>query len=164
MPTTDGSLRFRRISKNEDRNKTKKHLKPLVNELLKSRKKPKVLVIDDWVAGGRTQELTKELFYELGRGKVNVKFGVLVGGNADVSGSMARTSGFIDFVEWHDNPYIIGVDYRNGSLKPVILNSGEDVNYRKEMYKNIRKFAKSVKERVQDKIESRFGKLVSAFR
>ncbi len=55
LPTVDGTLRFRRISKSNPENETEKHLQPLVEEMLRHRKEPRVLVLDDWALSGKTK-------------------------------------------------------------------------------------------------------------
>lgn len=139
LPTVDGSLRFRRISKSNSQEQTAKYLKPLVREILTDcdKRNPVVLVLDDWVASGSTKRETKEIFNELGEGWIDLKFGVLVGDGADVAGTIQDHD-----VEWHDNPRIIGVDYEE--FEPRITNPEESAAYRQSIIQNIDEFVNNI--------------------
>lgn len=149
LPTVDGTLRFRRFSKSNNQSNTKKHLKPLAEEIMQKskRKKPVVLVLDDWVCSGGTKSLARTLLRDLTDKKVDVKFGVLIGGEADVSGCDPGTTSYGGTVDWHDNTNMIGVEYHG--VKPRLVHSLESFEYRRRMYGSIRKFAKKLKKKVK---------------
>lgn len=149
FPTADGTLRFKRFSKSNSQSETEEHLRPLVNEMLANRKNPRVLVLDDWVASGGTKRIVYDIFDRLGKGKIKTKFGVLIGGGADISGHGQQTSGFAGVTDWRDDSNIIGIQYGKDRFgysgirgKPV--RSREAVDYRRRMYKGILKLAQDV--------------------
>jgi len=146
LPTTDGTLRFARISHSNSRNATREHLRPLVEKILEERGKARVLVLDDWVASGSTKNLTKSLFEELSNGRIEVKFGVLCGGGADIYGTRRKHS-----VEWHDRPEVIGVDYKG--MKAIMTHSREHKKFARRMAKGIRRVYKEVKEKTAKDLE-----------
>jgi len=152
LPTVDGTLRFRRFSKSNSQEQTEKYLQPLANEMLAHKKKPKVLVLDDWVCSGGTKRLAQSVFDKLGRGKIKVKFGVLLGSGADISGHGWQTSGFVGVTDWRDDSDIIGVRYGNSDFgyqgivaEPV--RSEQAIDYRQRMYKGIDKLVEKITER-----------------
>lgn len=138
LPTTDGTVRFRRISKSNNESKTQKHLAPLAKELLAVRKNPTVLVLDDWVVSGDTKRIATDAFENLSNGRIDVKFGVLQGGNADVSGNDSKSYGFAGTVDWHDDAKLIGVNY-NG-MTAQIVSTQEHLEYRRRMRTSVDNF------------------------
>ncbi len=152
LPTVDGTLRFRRISKSESQNDTEAHLRPLVEEMLEQRKRPCVLVLDDWVCSGGTKNLAKDVFYKLGKGRIEVKFGVLVGGEADISGHSSHASGFAGVTDWRDDSNIIGVRYSDShrEIRAQPVRSEQAKDYRRVMYEGIEKLARNIKNGQQD--------------
>jgi len=149
LPTADGTLRFRRFSKSNSEEETESHLAPLVEEMFEHSDNPYVLVLDDWVCSGRTQRLAKETFKKLGHGKIEVRFGVLVGHGADVSGHGGKTSNFASTTDWHDDSNTIGITYgdTNGGhgIRGRPVRSTRAFDYRKRMYKGITKLANRIK-------------------
>src|SRR3989338_8673996 len=151
LPTTDGTLRFRRISKSNSEEETEEHLRPLINEMLIKDGKQTVLVLDDWVVSGETKRIAQRVFDRLGKGRIKVKFGVLVGEGADISGHSSRTSGFAGVTDWHDNSNIIGVQYGKdawfgGGINPRPVRSEEAKSYRERMREGINKLVESIKQ------------------
>ncbi len=168
FPTADGTLRFRRFSKSNTERATEKHLQPLVDEILQQveyeertglkrllprdvRKKPTVLVLDDWVCSGGTKRLAQQTFDKLGKGRIKTKFGVLVGGGADVSGHNQQTSGFAGVTDWHDDSDIIGVKYGHDNYGSTEIRArpvrGEQArDYRRRMYEGIDKLVEKITE------------------
>lgn len=152
FPTADGTIKFRRFSKSNSQEDTEEHLQPLVDEMLEYKQRPRVLVLDDWVVSGGTQRLAREIFDKLGKGRIKVNFGVLMGAGADVSGHDSQTSGFASSTDWRDDSNIIGVRYGSDNfgysgVKARPVRSDEAMEYRKRMYNGIEKFAKLVKEK-----------------
>ncbi|MBN2052340.1 hypothetical protein JW756_02455 [Candidatus Woesearchaeota archaeon] len=144
LPTTDGTLRFRKLTKNLSREENLETLRPLVKEALTKSPNPTMLFLDDWVASGATQKMIKELVSELSKGKVDVKFGVLLGGNADISGDSSKGAfGFRGTVDWHDAPEKTGVDYRGAKPKP--LRTEESLKYRRTMMRSIETHVEKIK-------------------
>ncbi|MDO8508807.1 MAG: phosphoribosyltransferase [Nanoarchaeota archaeon] len=158
LPTSDGTLRFRRFSKSNSTKDTENHLKPLVKEMLKFKKKPTVLVLDDWVVSGGTKKLAQETFDKLGKGKIKVKFGVLTGNGADVSRNDGHSSGFAGVTDWRDDSNIIGItysknDYANSGIRGYAVRSAQAFDYRRRMYAGINELArKIIKERSLSKV------------
>ena len=142
LPTTDGTLRFRRISKSNTLQSTEQHLKPLITEILASKENPTVLFLDDWVSEGTTQRIVRDILYDSGKGKIDVRFGVLIGNGANVSGSTKHGSSDVD---WWDNPDLIGLDYK--AFKPVLVKSINSFDYRSRINKGIKRLAKAIKSR-----------------
>ncbi len=145
LPTIDGTIRFRRFSKSNTQKETEEHLRPLVNEMLKHKRNPKVLVLDDWVDSGGTKQLTKDVFDKLGDKKIDVKFGVMVGGGADISGHGSKTSGFAGVADWHDNSNIIGIQYFG--IKPEPVRSQQAKDYRGRIYAGINELVRELAEK-----------------
>lgn len=155
FPTADGSMRFRRFSKSNTSEATEQHLQPLVNEMLQYKKRPTVLVLDDWVCSGGTKKLAQQTFDKLSRGRIKTKFGVLIGGGADISGHGSQTSGFAGVTDWRDDSNIIGIKYGKDNwgstgiiASPVRSEQARD--YRRRMYQGIDKLV----ERLVEKRES----------
>ncbi|MEK6862400.1 MAG: hypothetical protein AABY07_10650, partial [Nanoarchaeota archaeon] len=89
------------------------------------------------------------VFDSLGKGKIRVKFGVLVGGGADVSGHSPHTSGFAGVTDWRDDSNIIGVrygnnDYGSSGVKAQPVRSRQARDYRRRMYEGIDKLVKKI--------------------
>lgn len=141
LPTVDGTLRFRRISKTNSQEATEAHLQPLVEEMLRHRKRPKVLVLDDWVAGGMTKAMVWAAFDHLSGGRVRIKYGVLLGQKAEVSGQVGLTS-FGTATDWHDNSNILGVSYGSSgtsqAMVPTVVRSRSARTYRERLLRNIK--------------------------
>ena len=151
FPTSDETLRFRRFSKSNTREATEKHIQPLADEMLQHKKKPTVLVLDDWVVSGGTKRLAQETFDRLGKGKIKVKFGVLIGDGADVSGHGSQISGFAGSTDWRDDSNIIGVSYNkdndsynNSGIKAQPVRSEQARDYRRRMYDGIDKLVERI--------------------
>ncbi|MBI2105634.1 hypothetical protein HYT56_02230 [Candidatus Woesearchaeota archaeon] len=149
FPTADGTLRFRRFSKSNTQEETEQHLRPLVDEMLAYKKRPTVLIIDDWICSGSTKRLAQQVFDKLSKGRIKTKFGVLVGNGADVSGDYTHNSGFTGITDWRDDSNIIGVMYGKDMYgfsgtkgKPVRSQQARD--YRRRMYEGINKLAKNL--------------------
>ncbi len=132
LPTTDGTLRFRRISTSNREEETEAHLSPLFAEMCETRDAPKVLILDDWVNSGATKQLVERIAERLAPGKVTLQWGVLCGSQADVTGDQARNGGWTD---WHDNPEVIGVDYQGTKARVVRAESAR--KWRQEMHDSI---------------------------
>lgn len=141
LPTHDGTLKFRRISKSNTQQRTQEHLEPLAQELLEARDTPRVLVLDDWISSGGTKDMVNESFRNLSDGLIDVKFGVLQGSGADVSGNSGKSGGFAGTVEWHDNSRLIGVDYHGMSAR--IERGDEHRKYRRRIRNSVQSFVKS---------------------
>ncbi|MBS3091136.1 hypothetical protein J4217_01660 [Candidatus Pacearchaeota archaeon] len=151
FPTADGTIRFRRFSKSNTQEATEKHIQPLVDEILACKKKPTVLVLDDWVCSGGTKRLAQNVLDKLGKGKIKIKFGVLVGAGADVSGHSGQTSGFAGVTDWRDYSDIIGVRYGKDNwgstgIKAQPVRSEQARDYRKRMYEGIDKLVDRIAE------------------
>lgn len=151
FPTADGTMRFRRFSKSNTQEATEQHMQPLVDEMLQRKKKPTVLVLDDWVCSGGTKRMTQQTFDKLSKGRVKTKFGVLIGGEADVSGHNSHTSGFAGVTDWRDDSNIIGVKYGNDNwgttgIKAIPVRSEQARDYRKRMYEGIDKLVDRIVE------------------
>ncbi len=149
FPTTDGTMRFRRFSKSNTQEVTEQHMQPLVNEMLEHKKRPTVLVLDDWVVSGRTKRMAQQTFDKLSGGRIKTKFGVLIGGGGDVSGHNRQTPGFAGVTDWRDDSNIIGVKYGKenwGStgIKAEPVRSKKARNYRKRMYDGIDRLAETI--------------------
>ncbi|VVB77631.1 Uncharacterised protein [uncultured archaeon] len=142
LPTVDGTLRFRRFSRSNGEKATEEYLKPLVDEMMAHKKRPKVLLLDDWICSGSTQTLAENVFSNLSNGRINLKFGVLLGRGADISGESGYTANFGGTVDWHDNAKMIGVQYSGTTPSPV--RSYESMEYRQRMERSISKLAKKV--------------------
>ncbi len=153
FPTADGTLRFRRFSKDNSLDTTKEYLTPLVNEMLTYRDKPNVLVLDDSINSGETRRLARQTFDELSNGKINIRFGVLIGTGADISiwgsnlfryDSLTGDIG-IDF-DWKDNSHLIGIEYGDGIVSSGVnakaRMSEQAIAYRRAMYKAIDELSK----------------------
>ncbi|MBS3123427.1 hypothetical protein J4437_02195 [Candidatus Woesearchaeota archaeon] len=151
FPTADGTIRFRRFSKDNAAEDTEKHLQPLVEEMLRYKERPTVLVLDDWVVSGATKKIAQQTFDKLSKGRIKTKFGVLIGAGADVSGHQQRTSGFAGVTDWHDNSEMIGVSYSGIKAQPVRSQLAKD--YRKRMYQGITKLVDKITEKDADKSE-----------
>lgn len=160
FPTSDGTLRFRRFSKSNSLEQTEEHLKPLVDEMLSHKDKPTVLVLDDWVVSGGTQRMARGVFDKLGKGKIKVKYGVLIGPGADVSGHDGQNGNFGGSVDWHDDTNVIGVDYRRGSdswkkyicspeIKAHAVRSDGAINYRRRVYRGINNLVRSMDKKAE---------------
>lgn len=158
FPTQDGRLNFRRFSKSNTQEQTEKHLKPLIDEMLKDGEKKTVLILDDWVCSGGTKRLAQQVFDKLSKGKIKIKFGVLIGKGGDVSGNHSRTSQFAGLTDWRDDSNIIGVEYSGGiddykfgkdfstPIKAKPVRSQESLGYRTRMYKGIGKLVNAINE------------------
>lgn len=149
FPTSDGTIKFRRFSKSNAQEDTEEHLQPLVKEMLEHKQRPTVLVLDDWVCSGETKRLAREVFDKLGKGRVKVKFGVLIGGGADVSGHSSHTTGFAGVTDWRDDSNIIGVKYGKSGLgssgtKAQPVHSEEAKDYRRRMYRGINRLVEKL--------------------
>ena len=177
FPTTDGTIRFRRFSKSNTQEATEQHLQPLVDEILqqteyeratgirrllprKIKKKPTVLVLDDWVCSGGTKRLAQSVFDKLGKGRIKTKFGVLVGSGADVSGHSAQTAGFAGVTDWRDDSNIIGVRYGNDNygssgIRAHPVRSEQARDYRRRMYDGIDKLVDRIAEEGKDVVLSK---------
>lgn len=136
LPTQDHSIHFRKISRKVPTAVVREALRPDVERMLATTESPTVLVLDDWVATGGTKSLTQELFAELSGGRVNLLYGVMRGGQADVSGSKDSFA----LGDWHDRPDLIGVDYDMGSSEPHKVDSKAALAYRQRMSAGIEKF------------------------
>lgn len=146
LPTSDGTIRFRRFSKSNSQEETEQHLEPLVAEMLQYKENPRVLVLDDWVVSGVTRKLARNTFDRLSGKRIQVSFGVLVGNGADVSGNTKQTSGFSSSTDWRDDSTIIGVSYGDSfsfrkSIDAKPVRSQQAADYRKKMYAGIDRFA-----------------------
>lgn len=146
FPTADGTIKFRRFSKSNSQEDTEKHLQPLVKDMLEHKQRPTVLVLDDWVCSGGTKRIAEETFDRLSKGRIKTKFGVLIGGGADISGHGSHTSGFARVTDWRDDSNIIGVEYGSDNWgssgtkgRPVYSEEARD--YRTRMYQGIQRFA-----------------------
>ncbi len=151
FPTADGTIRFRRFSKSNTQEATEEHIQPLVDEMLAYKKKPTVLVLDDWVCSGGTKRLAQNVLDKLGKGRIKTKFGVLVGGGADVSGHNGQTSGFAGVTAWRDDSNIIGVrygkdDWGSTGIKAQPVRSEQARDYRRRMYYGIDRLVESISE------------------
>ncbi len=160
FPSADGTIRFRRFSKSNTQEATEQHLQPLVDEMLAYKKKPTVLVLDDWVCSGGTKKLAHELFDRLGKGKIKVKFGVLIGEGADVSGHSSHLSGFAGVTDWGEDSNIIGIRYGNcnwgsSGIKAEPVRSEQARDYRKRMYEGIDRLVKDITEKGKEEIMTR---------
>lgn len=160
FPTADGTMRFRRFSKSNTQEATEQHMQPLVDEMLHHKKKPTVLVLDDWVCSGGTKRMAQQTFDKLSKGKIKTKFGVLIGGGADVSGHNPHTSGFAGVTDWRDDSNIIGVRYGNDNWgsngirgKPVRSEQARD--YRRRMYEGIDKLVDRIAEEGKEAVIAR---------
>ncbi len=163
LPTSDGTIRFRRFSKSNAQKDTEKHIRPLVDEMLRHKKKPVVLVLDDWVCSGGTKTLAQTVFDRLSKNKVDMRFGVMLGSGGDVSGHDQKTSNFAGTTDWHDDSEIIGVryegrNYSNSGVKASPVRSEQAKDYRRRVYKGIdklvRKITKEAKEDQKPKRKS----------
>ncbi len=151
FPTADGTLRFRRFSKSNSQDETEEATRPLVDEMLASNDNPSVLVLDDWVCSGGTKNLVERVFDNLSDGRISTRFGVLIGGKADVSGHKASPSGFVSATDWRDDSNIIGVSYAKSGVKPKPVITDQSLDYRRRMYAGIAKLVERLK---QDKSEA----------
>lgn len=157
LPTVDGTLRFRRISKSNFEQDTEEHLRPLVAEMLRHKQEPRVLVLDDWALSGKTKELAYRVFDKLSGGRVKMNYGVLLGTNADISGQGLSTKLFAALTDWRDDPYTIGVDYK-GTI-PEVVDSTHAADYRREMSEGLTEFARS-KHKKQKKVDATYAAIM----
>ena len=158
LPTIDGTIRFRKFSKRYGSSLTKRYLTPLVKEMLKNKKRPKVLVLDDRIYQGHTQKIIGNVLDELSHRNIDTKIGVIsdLTERADVESIKASYA----FGDWDDNPTIIGVDYKNWNniinrlllrvFKPSIVKSESRVylRYREDVSRNIKKLVKRLESRL----------------
>ena len=126
-------------------------MQPLVNEMLQHKKRPTVLVLDDWVCSGGTKRMAQQTFDKLSKGRIKTKFGVLVGGGADVSGHNSHASGFAGVTDWRDDSNIIGVrygknNYGSSGIKAIPVRSEQSRDYRRRMYEGIDKLVGKIVE------------------
>ena len=140
LPTQDHRINFRKISRKVPVDAVKAALKPDVERMLAAIESPTVLVLDDWVHTGETKELVQDVLSELSGGKVNVLFGVMRGGGADVTGS----SDSVGMTEWHDNVDLIGVEYDGSTLTPHSVGSPAAIAYRRKAVANIQQFVQNL--------------------
>ena len=140
LPTQDHRINFRKISRKVPVEAVKATLKSDVERMLATIETPTVLIIDDWVHTGETRELVQKVLSELSGGKVNVLFGVMRGGGADVTGS----SDSVAMSEWHDNVDLIGVDYDANTLTPHSVGSPSAIAYRRKAFANIQQFVQNL--------------------
>jgi len=157
FPTADGTIRFRRLSKSNTQKATERHLQPLVDEMLSHKKKPTVLVLDDWVCSGGTKKLAQTVFDKLSKGRIKTKFGVLIGSGGDVSGHPKQTSGFTGVTDWRDDSNIIGVrygkdDYGSTGVKAQPVRSKQARDYRRRMYDGIDKLVERIVEETKEAV------------
>lgn len=113
LPTIDGLMYFRKITRKVPYSDVEAKMKDLLSQIQgKARGKMlKVLVVDDWVSTGGTQEVVKRLFDGM---NVDLKFGVIRGTRADISGKQDSKL----MTAWTDNSDQIGVEYTEG-LNPI---------------------------------------------
>lgn len=146
LPSADGIINMRRISKANPVEQTKEHLRLLVDKLMQDRDHATILVLDDWINSGFTQRIVNKMFSELSEGKIDVKFGVLVGSGADVSGKLGDYS-----VVWHDEPELTGIEY--DGFVPRIIHSEARRKFLEQMSRNIREVSKAIKQRRSQEIQ-----------
>jgi len=152
FPTRDHAVHFRRISKTNTEEEAEQYLTPLVEKMLEETSSPYVFVLDDWVGAGVTRDRVKAIFDKLSKGKAQVTFGVLVGGKADISGSEDAKH----FVDWHNNPFILGLDYdqqfdQEKGFKTRRTGNESAIAYRRRMSKHLKAFAMAKKLSVKNK-------------
>ena len=86
--------------------------------------------------------MVQNVLDKLGKGRIKIKFGVLIGSEADISGHSGQTSGFAGVVDWRDDSNIIGVKYGEDNcgstgIKAQPVRSEQARDYRIRMYKGI---------------------------
>lgn len=156
LPTQDRKLHFRRISKSNPEDATEEHLRPLVEHMLGEVVDPRVLVLDDWVNMGVTKQMVTRIFSRLSNGRIQLTYGVLRGGNADVTGTPNDNV----YADWHDDASKIGVDYPKEAYLPedafvaMANHSPESIEYRRRMLKHLRELGSLLR-----KTKSNSGKL-----
>lgn len=140
LPTQDHSISFRKISSHVPADAVREVLQPDIERMLATLESPIVLVLDDWVSTGSTKSLVYELFAELSGGRVNVLYGVMRGGGADVAGRKDSTA----VGDWNDRAGLIGVDYDSTNLRPFKVGSQAASDYRRRMSTSIDKFVREL--------------------
>lgn len=140
LPTQDHSISFRKISRKVPADAVREVLRPDVAHMLAATESPTLLVLDDWVATGGTKSLVQELFDELSGGRVNLLYGVMRGGEANVTGSKDSAA----FGDWNDRADLIGVDYGSSDLRPFRVGSKAALDYRRRMSASIDSFVEDL--------------------
>jgi hypothetical protein len=125
--------------------------------MLRYSTRPTVLVLDDWVSSGGTKTLAQDVFSYLGKKKIKVKFGVLVGSGGDISGHSARTSGFAGVTDWRDDSEIIGVKYGKSNygcsgVKAKPIRSMQAMDYRRRMYEGIDRLVDNISKKGKEEV------------
>jgi hypothetical protein len=140
FPTQDRSIKFRKISRKVKDDVDRERIQQDVMHLLDSTEQPTVLVLDDWISTGGTQEVVKQLFDEFSDKKIRILFGVMRGNGGDISGdSNSRQLGV-----WHDKPELTGVDYEGRPLKPYVVKDPQAREFRLKIIKGIDAFVSTL--------------------
>ena len=131
LPTVDGTLRFRRITKTNEEAVTEEHVRPLVEEMLTNRQYPKVLVLDDCIVYGGTKYLVQKIFNRMGEGRIQLTFGVLCGSGGNISGSSS-----LKWFDWEENG-VVGVSYTANNCNAKIVKGESAKTWRRTMYDSV---------------------------
>ena len=143
LPTIDGLMYFRKITRKLPYSDVEAKMKDLLSQIQsKARgKRLKVLVVDDWVSTGGTQEVVKRLFVGM---NIDLKFGVIRGTKADISGKLDSRL----MTAWTDDSEQIGVEYTDGvSPLPVKKRWGTPLHVmlRQQIRANISVYLKGIR-------------------
>jgi hypothetical protein len=121
FPAIDRKIHFARINKSRNPSDIE-HMQKRVCQIIEQaqqtakqrdgndRRVESVLVIDDWVVGQTTQQVTTDLFEAHG---ITPSFAVLCGGPADVICLPNRSPALSLFTTWRNNPEQLGIHYAN---------------------------------------------------
>lgn len=145
LPTFDHAISYRRISHRVDEEKVRAQITADAQRMLQSTENPSVLIVDDWVNKGTTQEDVKRIFREVSGGRIQVTFGVMreLGlRSADITAdrfSIARTA-------WHHDAKKIGVKYEDASIKATAVRGGEALMTRRKIKEGIDQFIDILKQ------------------
>jgi len=162
FPTLDGKLHFARVSKSEDKAVLQEKIDAIMamskqfgkqrgNEVADG-EQLRVLFIDDWVIGGGTAQLAKELMHKY---DAETYFGVMCGPGADVTGDHTQRTG----VSWHDKPEEIGVNYLSGmfintddsvsqSQKAVAVRAPQAVKNRNQIFEAAKRLSQPANQKI----------------
>jgi len=121
LPTFDGKVNFKRISKSNPYEMTREHLRPLIENVLKTNPNPTILILDDWVVSWTTRQIVERCCKDIARWRWNitVKFWVLQWQWWDISWNPGHAWLNAWTVSWHDNGDMIGIDYDGVTPKYV---------------------------------------------
>ncbi|MEX0920260.1 MAG: phosphoribosyltransferase [Candidatus Pacearchaeota archaeon] len=139
FPTFDSTMRFRKISKKDSEESLKDYLRPTIEEIAMISKRPRVLIIDDWIRTGRTHENVRQMFKEIGKNSIDLRYATLLAKpgekKIDIYCEECDESHFVKTSRFRNNPLILGVDYKGFEAIPI--RSEEMRSYRNKINQSI---------------------------